>query len=137
MKLLLDTHIFLWYISGNSKLNEPWKAHIQDPDNEVYFSVASVWETTIKYQIGKLPLPASADRYLPEQRIRHQIRSLLIDEETIARLSTLPSLHRDPFVGEASRLENRILISQALQHDLTLVTVDGDILGYPIVKILT
>lgn len=129
MKLLLDTHIFLWYISGNSKLNQPWKAHIQDPDNEVYFSVASVWETTIKYQMGKLPLPASADRYLPEQRIRHQIRSLLIDEETIAQLSTLPSLHRDPF--------DRILISQALQHDLTLVTVDGDILGYPIVKILT
>jgi PIN domain nuclease of toxin-antitoxin system len=128
MKLLLDTHIFLWYISGNSRLNQTWKAHIQAPANEVYLSVASVWETTIKYQLGKLPLPASVDRYLPEQRIRHQIRSLLIDEETIAQLSTLPSLHRDPF--------DRILISQALQHDLTLVTVDGDILGYPIVKIL-
>lgn len=128
MKLLLDTHIFLWYISGNSNLNQSWKAQIQDPANDVYLSVASVWETTIKYQIGKLPLPASADRYLPEQRIRHQIGSLLIDEETIAQLSTLPSLHRDPF--------DRILISQALQHDLTLVTVDGDILGYPIVKIL-
>lgn len=128
MKLLLDTHIFLWYISGNSKLNQSWKVQIQDPANEVYLSVASVWETTIKYQMGKLPLPAAADRYLPEQRIRHQIESLLIDEETIAQLSTLPSLHRDPF--------DRILISQALQHDLTLVTVDGDILGYPIVKIL-
>ncbi len=128
MKLLLDTHIFLWYISGNSKLNQSWKASIQDPANDVYLSVASVWETTIKYQMGKLPLPASADCYLPEQRIRHQISSLLIDEETIVQLSTLPSLHRDPF--------DRILISQALQHDLTLVTVDGDILGYPIVKIL-
>jgi PIN domain nuclease of toxin-antitoxin system len=128
MKLLLDTHIFLWYISGNSKLHEPWKIHIQDPTNEVYLSVASVWETTIKYQMGKLPLPAPADRYLPEQRIRHQISSLLIDEPTIAQLSTLPSLHRDPC--------DRILISQALQHDLILLTVDGDILRYPMAKTL-
>jgi PIN domain nuclease of toxin-antitoxin system len=58
MRLLLDTHVFLWYITADPKLPATFRAASQDPDNEVYLSVASVWETVIKYHLGKLPLPA-------------------------------------------------------------------------------
>jgi PIN domain nuclease of toxin-antitoxin system len=127
MNLLLDTHIFLWFISGNPQLPLRWQSQIQDPANRVYLSVASVWEATIKYQLGKLPLPESPEIYLPKQRDRHQIDSLTIDEGTIQQLPTLPVLHRDPF--------DRILICQSIQHDLTLMTVDREIKQYPIVRL--
>jgi PIN domain nuclease of toxin-antitoxin system len=127
MNLLLDTHIFLWFISGNPQLKSRWQTQIEDPANRVYLSVASVWEATIKYQLGKLPLPESPEIYLPRQRDRHEIASLTIDEGTIQQLPKLPALHRDPF--------DRILICQAIQHDLTLMSVDGEIKQYPIVKL--
>lgn len=62
MKLLLDTHIFLWYISGDGRLPEGIREAIRDPGNEVFLSVVSVWEAIIKHQLGKLPLPAAPDR---------------------------------------------------------------------------
>jgi PIN domain nuclease of toxin-antitoxin system len=127
MNLLLDTHIFLWFISGNPQLKSRWQIQIEDPANQVYLSVASIWEATIKYQLGKLPLPESPEIYLPKQRDRHKIESLTIDEGTIQQLPKLPALHRDPF--------DRILICQAIQHDLTLMSVDGEIKQYPIVKL--
>lgn len=58
MKLLLDAHVFLWYITADPKLPAAFRAASQDPANEVYLSVASVWETVIKYHLGKLPSPA-------------------------------------------------------------------------------
>jgi PIN domain nuclease of toxin-antitoxin system len=73
MKILLDTHIFLWYILGDSKLPAAYRVAIQDPANEVYLSVASVWEAVIKYQIGKLPLPAPPAIYMMQQRVAHGI----------------------------------------------------------------
>lgn len=124
MKLLLDTHIFLWYISGDAKLPSTMRDNIRDPDNEVYLSVASVWETIVKSQLGKLPLPQPAAQYLPQQRERHQIISLPLDEASVARLETLPLLHRDPF--------DRMLICQALQHQMIIVTVDSAIQSYPV-----
>src|SRR5919112_1266563 len=108
MRLLLDTHIFLWYISGDAKLPVALKEAIQDSENEVYLSVVSIWEAMIKYQLGKLPLPSSPQKYLPEQRQRHQIATLPVEEGAMAYLATLPPLHRDPF--------DRLLIAQALQH---------------------
>jgi PIN domain nuclease of toxin-antitoxin system len=68
MRILLDTHIFLWYISGDSKLPTAVQEAIQDTQNDVYLSVVSVWEAIIKYQLGKLPLPSSPEIYLPLQR---------------------------------------------------------------------
>ncbi|RUT06121.1 hypothetical protein DSM106972_033270 [Dulcicalothrix desertica PCC 7102] len=76
MKILLDTHIFLWLISGDNKLSINTINAVRDPDNEVYLSVVSVWECIIKYQLGKLPLPESPETYLPKQRNLHQILSL-------------------------------------------------------------
>ncbi|NEQ88479.1 MAG: type II toxin-antitoxin system VapC family toxin, partial [Moorea sp. SIO2I5] len=67
MKILLDTHIFLWFISGDTMLSTDVRDIIRDPDNEVYLSVVSVWEAIVKYQLGKLPLPEPPDKFLPNQ----------------------------------------------------------------------
>nr|CAA9226503.1 hypothetical protein AVDCRST_MAG63-755 [uncultured Armatimonadetes bacterium] len=123
MRLLLDTHIFLWFISGDGRLPDAARNAIRDPDNDVYLSVVSVWEAIIKYQLGKLPLPESPEAYLPEQREKHLISSLDVDEASVARLAHLPPLHRDPF--------DRLLVCQALQRDLIIVTVDTAVLAYP------
>ena len=123
MKLLLDTHIFLWFISGDTRLSTVAQSHIADPNNDVHLSVASVWEAVVKHQLGKLPLPQPPETYLPLQRQNHRISSLGIDEVTIGFLPKLPAFHRDPF--------DRILICQALQHGLTIVTVDTAIIAYP------
>lgn len=124
MKILLDTHIFLWFISGNAQLSVNVRDVIRNSDNEVYLSVVSVWETIVKYQLGKLPLPESPETYLPKQRELHQIASLALDESSVVQLAKLPPLHRDPF--------DRMLICQALQHGLTIATVDTAVRAYPI-----
>ena len=124
MKLLLDTHVFLWYISADSQLPVVFRDTIRDPANEVYLSVASVWEAVIKYALGKLPLPEVPEAYLPRQRAAHHILTLPIEEEALAHLAKLALLHRDPF--------DRILIAQALQHGLTLVTVDDAVRAYAV-----
>jgi PIN domain nuclease of toxin-antitoxin system len=128
MKLLLDTHIFLWFISGSAQLSASFRESIQNPDNEVYLSVVSLWECIIKYQLGKLPLPESPEIYLPKQRERHRIDSLTVDELSVAQLIKLPSLHRDPF--------DRLLICQALQHNLIIVTADAAVMAYQMAQFL-
>src|SRR5882724_7297633 len=124
MNLLLDTHVFLWFISGDRRLPQAFLHKIQDTNNTVYLSVASVWEAIIKYQLNKLPLPQPPESYLPLQRMLHQIGSLPLDEASVAQLASLPLLHRDPV--------DRILISQAIDHNLTIVTLDGSILDYSV-----
>ena len=116
MRLLLDTHVFLWYITAGPRLPAPFLAAIQEPANEVSLSAASIWEAVIKYGLGKLPLPAPPAHYLPQQRDAHGIDALPIDEGAMTHLANLPALHRDPF--------DRLLIAQALQHGLTIATVD-------------
>jgi PIN domain nuclease of toxin-antitoxin system len=124
MRLLLDTHVFLWYITADPKLPATFRAAIQDPANEVYLSVVSVWEAVIKHQLGKLPLPAPPADYLPQQRIAHGIASLPVEEGAMPALAGLPALHRDPF--------DRLLVAQALQHGLKIATVDPDVSAYPV-----
>jgi PIN domain nuclease of toxin-antitoxin system len=122
MKILLDTHIFLWFISGDSRLSIDIRDAIRNTDNEVYLSVISVWESIIKHQLGKLPLPESPETYLPKQRNLHQIIGLAVDEKSVAQLAQLPPLHRDPF--------DRMIICQALQNELAIATVDAEIRAY-------
>jgi PIN domain nuclease of toxin-antitoxin system len=124
MKLLLDTHIFLWFLSQDQQLPKGYRDAIIDPENEVYLSVVSLWEVIIKQQLGKLPLPQPAETYLPFQRDRHGIVALPVTEESVVRVASLLPLHRDPF--------DRLLIAQALHHGLTLVTVDSAVQAYPI-----
>ncbi len=124
MKLLLDTHVFLWYISGDGKLARPLVDSIRAPANTVYLSAASVWECVVKSGLGKLHLPSGPGEYLPRQREMHGIAPLPIDEGSLRHLEGLPLLHRDPF--------DRMLVAQALQHDLTIVTLDEVVRGYPV-----
>lgn len=124
MKILLDTHIFLWFISGDSRLSTNLRDSIRDLDNKIYLSVVSVWESIVKYYLGKLPLPEPPEKYLPKQRQLHQISSLDINESTVIQLAKLPPLHRDPF--------DRILIFQALHNGLKIATVDAAVRAYPV-----
>ena len=124
MSLLLDTHIFLWFLLADTRLPVVSADALRDPSNEVFVSVVPLWEATVKYQLGKLPLPQSPELYLPRQRQRHQFSSLALDEAAIVQLTKLPRLHNDPF--------DRMLVCQALQHGLTLVTADAAVRAYPV-----
>lgn len=124
MRLLLDTHAFLWYIASDPKLPRYASDVIRDKSNQVFLSVVSVWELLIKYQIGKLDLPEPPHGYIEEHRQAHRIETLVLESQAVARLVTLPSHHRDPF--------DRMLICQALHHELTLVSEDGQLRQYPV-----
>jgi len=124
LRLLLDTHIFLWFITADKQLPAYMKEKILQPNNEIYLSVVSIWEAIIKQKLGKLSLPQPAEHYLPTQRERHLMLSLPVNEACVVRLAQLPALHRDPF--------DRMLICQAIENDLTIVTVDKAIRAYPI-----
>jgi PIN domain nuclease of toxin-antitoxin system len=117
-------HLFLWFISGDTQLSTDVRDAIRDTNNEVYLSSVSVWETIVKYQLGKLPLPEHPGIYLPKQRDLHQIISLALDENSVVQLAQLPPLHRDPF--------DRMLICQALQNALIIATVDSAVRVYPV-----
>ena len=112
------------YITADSRLPERFQAAIQDSSNDVYLSAVSVWEAVIKYSLGKLSLPRTPAEYLPHQRAAHGIAALPVDEGAMFHLAGLAALHRDPF--------DRLLIAQAMQHELTLVTVDAEIAAYPV-----
>jgi PIN domain nuclease of toxin-antitoxin system len=122
MRLLLDTHIFLWFITGDERLSQHYRRSIEDAD-AVYLSVVSVWEVTVKYHLGKLPLPEAPHPWLPEQRERHGIESLALGERAVSRLGDLPDHHKDPF--------DRLLVCQAIEEQLTLVTIDPIVEKYP------
>lgn len=122
MKVLIDTHIFLWYITADKRIKKRYVELISDLNNEVYLSVASVWECIIKSQLGKLILPDKPSKYIPEKRQLHQVLALEIDENVFIYLEELPATHKDPF--------DRIIISQALQHNMKLITEDNQIKRY-------
>ncbi len=119
MRLLLDTHIFLWYITNDDRLFASVADAVSGIENEVYLSVVSVWEALIKYQLGRLSLPAPADQYLQSRQEQQRIASLPLETAAVSRLLDLPAHHADPF--------HRMLVCQALHHDLVLVTSDQQI----------
>lgn len=89
MRLLLDTHVFLWYISGDTRLSESWQQAVRESE-AVFLSTVSVWECVIKFGLAKLALPEAPDVYLPRQRERHGIASLGIDEGVFSFLAKCP-----------------------------------------------
>jgi len=124
MDLLLDTHVFLWYISGDARLSSARAAAIRDPSNAIFLSSVALWEVVVKQELGKLQLPASAIDYIPRQRRRHGIESLPLDEASVMLLPSLPRIHRDPF--------DRMMVCQALAHGLVLVSNDEALRSYPV-----
>jgi PIN domain nuclease of toxin-antitoxin system len=123
VKALLDTHTFLWAISGNEKLSRR-AIHIFAGPSDLWLSVASIWEILIKVQIGKMPLPKPAGPYLVKKMIQNKIEALPVTLDHVLRVETLPRHHSDPF--------DRILIAQSLEEKLPLVTADRVFADYPI-----
>lgn len=124
MKLLLDTCTFLWVVRGDPALSTEAAALFRDPANEVWLSSVSAWEMAVKHQLGKLPLADAPSVYVPRERQRHGIDSLPVTEADTLMLDKLPPHHADPF--------DRLLICQAIQQGLVLLTPDPMIHRYPV-----
>jgi PIN domain nuclease of toxin-antitoxin system len=116
MKLLLDTHSFLWFIEDDSRLSTTARTLIEDGDNEVFLSVGSLWEMAIKVSLGKLRLSQPFATFIPDQLAANTISPLPIAVDHAAQVVTLPFHHRDPF--------DRLLIAQALIDHIPIVGVD-------------
>jgi PIN domain nuclease of toxin-antitoxin system len=124
MQVLLDTCAFLWIVGGARDLSARAREVFTDPENRVLLSAASAWEIAIKHRLGKLPLPAPPEEFVPLQREAHGIEVLPVDEEAALHLAKLPDLHRDPF--------DRMLVAQALVGGLVVATPDALIRQYPV-----
>lgn len=123
MKLLLDTHAFIWWDSRPTELSPATRSAILDPDNELYLSVVSVWEMVIKWQLGKLSLSLPLERIVADQRTN----GLSLLEMTLAHVlgvQTLPGSQKDPF--------DRVLAAQAISENMILVTADQIFSDYPV-----
>ena len=118
MRLLLDTHTFLWWCEDDPQLREAERAAIRDGANEVFLSAASVWEIAIKHALGRLEIPEPASA----AAVRLGFEPLAISFAHAEATALLPPLHRDPF--------DRMLVAQARTEGLTLVTRDPVIRAY-------
>ena len=116
MKLLLDTHSFLWFISGSDNISLAARRLIEDVVNQPFLSIASLWEMAIKLSIGKLKLTQPFKTLIPEQMRLNGIELLDIQIDHVATVAQLPFHHRDPF--------DRLLIAQAIVEQIPIVSAD-------------
>jgi PIN domain nuclease of toxin-antitoxin system len=116
MKVLLDTHIWLWSLADPSRLSKESKRILGSRRNAIHLSAASAWEMAIKVSIGKLELPEPVETYVPTRMARQGITPLPITHAHALKVSTLPPHHRDPF--------DRLLVAQAMVERLSLLTAD-------------
>jgi PIN domain nuclease of toxin-antitoxin system len=126
VNLLLDTHTFLWLVVGSPNLSAAAQVAIADPANELFLSVASVWELAIKVSSPKqrLQLTDPLDLYIAKWTAAYQLKLLPVQSAHALRVVGLPNHHRDPF--------DRILIAQALVEGMTLVSGDGKFAAYAV-----
>lgn len=127
MRLLLDTHSFLWFTGGDERLSMRAKETISDVDNAVYLSVASLWEIAVKINVGKLKLPQPFGELIPEQLIRNEIEILNVELPHLTSYIGLPLHHRDPF--------DRLIIAQAKVEQMPVVGKDGEFAKYEIERL--
>src|SRR5215469_10885814 len=125
MAILLDTHAFLWWCENDPQLSRTARKAITEEDCCV--SRVSFWEMAVKLSLGKLKLPSSFDRYVPEQMSANGFSPLEIGFRHLARCALLPWAHRDPF--------DRLLISQAIEEDLPFVSRDEVLEQYGVRRI--
>lgn len=124
MKLLLDTHAFLWADGEPHKLSTRAKAACENQDNDLILSVVSIWEMQLKIMLGKLSLRAPLRQVIDDWVRDSGLKILTLNEQHILRLDSLPALHKDPF--------DRLLVAQADLEGCELVTQDREIARYPI-----
>lgn len=121
MRLLLDTHILLWAISDADRLSPETRAAIADPENEVLFSAASIWEIAIKLAVGRLEARVGVAE-IASEAIGNGFRELPVVSSVAARVAELPLHHRDPF--------DRLLLAQAMAEPAILYTRDAALERY-------
>jgi PIN domain nuclease of toxin-antitoxin system len=123
MKLLLDTHTFLWLASCPEKLSHSALTACEDPTNQLCLSVVSAWEIQIKRQIGRLQLDVPLDQMIQAQQSANDLQILPVELRHVYTLDELPLHHNDPF--------DRLLIAQAKAEDAWLVSTDSQFKPYP------
>ena len=124
MKVLLDTHTFLWWNMDSPQLSPKAKEVIANPDTDVYFSAASAWEIAIKHQKGRLSLPESPDKYVISRIRYYGFEALPIQISHTLKTNSLPMIHADPF--------DRILIAQCEMENMKLISSDEMIHQYDV-----
>jgi PIN domain nuclease of toxin-antitoxin system len=124
MRLLLDTHVFLWWVEDAPDLSRKARRSIGASSNECFISLASCWEMAIKLSLGKLRLQRSIEKFIPEQLAANRFRLLNLDLGHVGQTASLPFHHRDPF--------DRLLIAQAIHEKMSVVTADRDFAKYDI-----
>lgn len=124
MKLLLDTHAFIWWDSEPDRLSSRALSFCQDPGNTLLFSVASAWEMQIKIQLGKLRLGLPLGELIENQQRVNSLEILRIGLEHVLALDQLPPVHKDPF--------DRLLVAHARMEGASLVTDDPVMANYPV-----
>ncbi len=127
MKYLIDTHTFLWIIEDNKKLTEKVRTIYIDNSNEIYLSVASIWEMAVKISLNKLSIRGQLVKFIDRHAIENNIRLLSIQPHHIFSIEKLPFHHRDPF--------DRLLLSQCLQEKMHLLSKDKEFDKYGINRI--
>jgi len=122
MKLLLDSHLLVWLSSSSERLSSIARSLIKNPDNELFFSAASVWELAIKQSSKRTDI--HVDAYLLRRGLlNNRYNEVPVTGEHAVTIRTLPLIHKDPF--------DRILIAQATVEGLTLLTADPVVARYP------
>lgn len=124
MKLLLDTHTFIWWDATPNKLPSQILALCRDPGNEIILSIASVWEIQIKLQLGKLQLKMPLQEIIGSQQQANNVQVLEINLAHVLALNGLPAPHKDPF--------DRLLVAQANVESAVLVSGDKIFKHYPV-----
>jgi PIN domain nuclease of toxin-antitoxin system len=124
MRLLVDTHVWLWMQADPDRLGEAARSIVENVDNPLYFSSASSWEIAIKYGLGRLPLPAPPELYVPDRIVTSGVIPLQVEHGHALRVAALPNHHRDPF--------DRLLIAQAQMEGLIVLTADPIFQTYPV-----
>lgn len=124
MRALLDTSTFLWFVSDSDELGLNARQCIADLDNDLFLSVASLWEIAIKASLGRLQLLTPFDRLIPEHLEQNAITVLPIEVQHLSKIIDLPFYHRDPF--------DRLIIGQSIAEDFPIITRDAAFSRYPI-----
>jgi PIN domain nuclease of toxin-antitoxin system len=124
MRILLDTHCWLWMQISPGKLSSKARGLLEEPDNELFLSAASSWEIAIKHALGRLPLPGLPAEYVPRAMQRQGVAGLPIEHRHALHVASLPRHHGDPF--------DRLLIAQAQLEQLTLLSADRQLEAYEV-----
>jgi PIN domain nuclease of toxin-antitoxin system len=127
LRILLDTCTFLWIAKDDPLLSVHARQRFLEPANEVFLSAVSAWEISIKFALGRLPLPSAPELFIPSERLRHGIAALPLTETSSSIEHRLPKLHKDPF--------DRALICQAMSDGFVLLTPDPLIRQYPGIQV--